>query len=596
MGDTPNCKMSKSSKRMINSVDGLILKNISGAFKYLARDNDDIIRLLETLTCHDNTDVKQTVEEKLALQLERENQIGATLEGSLQALKKIQVASPDKSIMNSPRPVSNTPSAPQIKSFNLNLSRKKHGSFYIGNAQSNSASQKSPYPISPVVEVVEYGNVDDRMVPVNSITSEVLPKETNSVINQPMFNDSRMSMDSLVSCNRVMMDSTSEFSPLTIAKHLAKTQDDDALMLLSRSQKRMNKEEFSRKSKLRRSISDSNLLNDTPIIENQLLDRQKKKDQTNYWTPLDCILKKNGTLSLVPEHILPINTIHSFIEKKGFNVRCCFCTVRKFSAGEKLVCVNCGIEMHYQCCTPDRTVPCVVMERRRKVEQTKRPVYLGKICTQSRPMIPAVLIRLVDRIESSGMLTSPGLYCHVSDNESDQVTLKAVAEEKFHVLFDSKSTFTVPDALKRLLNNLAEPLIPPSSWKDICLGVKNREGRKIHREILNLPVTNKDTLAFLMRHFQIVLGLFDRNHMTKAILVHKFTSPIIGIPKFKRDKIGTFEECEHIANDAFEYLLGINSEFWETIIRTSNDPSYDVFKAKSLLYELQPAMKSSSRC
>uniref|UniRef100_A0A0N4Z4D4 Rho-GAP domain-containing protein n=1 Tax=Parastrongyloides trichosuri TaxID=131310 RepID=A0A0N4Z4D4_PARTI len=436
---------------------------------------------------------------------------------------------------------------------------------------------------------------NDCLVPANKFHSTVLMSMSRDQVNRSRGNSNIVEyIDNLLRpCSTINESYQSSFASYSDETPIAR----ERKKLLFKDDQNVEYEKilikrrlsFTKNTSIRRSISESNLLEEEPIIENQLLRRQKLKENSTYWTPLDLggnNIEESYIEGSEIKHVLPINASHTYVKRRGFNIKCCFCPNRKFASGDKLVCVSCGIEMHLGCRKNNFNVPCVAMEGRRKMEQTKFPVYLGKICTTSRPMIPAVLIRLIDRIETSSMLTTPGLYCHVAEKQNDQQILKDIVQEKFYIMFDKKSIFSVPDALKRLLNNLAEPIIPPSSWSDVCLSVRKADYKTIYKEILNLPITNKDTLAFLIRHFQIVIGLSDRNKMTLSVVAKQFAKVIIGIPKFRREKYGTTKDCRYFSEEALKFLIEINHDFWNLILKTSNDPPFNVFLIRNNIFNI----------
>lgn len=60
--------------------------------------------------------------------------------------------------------------------------------------------------------------------------------------------------------------------------------------------------------------------------------------------------------------------------------------------------------------------------------------------------------------------------------------------------------------IKDFLRSLKEPLIPTAQWKDFSNAAQNSPEERRKRELISavnkLPQANRDTLAFLIQHFQ----------------------------------------------------------------------------------------------
>uniref|UniRef100_A0A0K0FC39 Rac GTPase-activating protein 1 (inferred by orthology to a human protein) n=1 Tax=Strongyloides venezuelensis TaxID=75913 RepID=A0A0K0FC39_STRVS len=571
MGDaTDGLYMSKKSKRTMNTVDGLILKNLANIFRNMGKEYNDVTRALEVANNNENdTNIEDTINRLI----KEEEELKEKLHLSLERAIKIN----EKALRQGSSPTVIEEHLSTVKKFDSSQKILRNGLICLSkkNSDSKIVGNEKDYRNNYLVPAKE--NQTTIVASMSSCKNNENDKNFNKTV--------RRSIDILLRpCPSGGIGKQNDLAVVSKKfykkeKNKATFKDDQKLEECDIEER---KENFKQHVKLRRSISEGKLLEDVPVVENLLLERVKMKENSNHWTPLDlgCQKKENPFTASEIKHVLPINIEHTYSQKKGFNIRCCYCRVRKFSLGGKVVCTSCGIEMHVNCKKPDRNVPCVVMEKRRKMEQVKQPAHLGKICTFGRPMIPAVLIKLVDRIETSFMISTPGLYSHVSVRESDQETLKAVVEEKFYVMFDDKCAFSVPNALKRLLKNLAEAIIPPSSWGDVCLGIKYKNYKKVYSELLNFPVTNKDTLAFLIRHLQVVHRMSDKNNMTLPVIVNQFAPLIVGLPKFKRDKYGTFNDCTLLTKEAFQFLMEVHSEFWDLILRTSKDPPFCIFMEK----------------
>lgn len=131
--------------------------------------------------------------------------------------------------------------------------------------------------------------------------------------------------------------------------------------------------------------------------------------------------------------------------------------------------------------------------------------YISDYAPSVAPLIPALIVHCVNEIESRG-LNEVGIY-RVSGSEREVKALKDrflrgkspphLANIDIHVLCG---------CIKDFLRSLREPLIPTSLWKDFCNAVQNPSEEDIkkglYKAVEAMPQTNRDTLAFLVLHFQ----------------------------------------------------------------------------------------------
>lgn len=69
-----------------------------------------------------------------------------------------------------------------------------------------------------------------------------------------------------------------------------------------------------------------------------------------------------------------------------------------------------------------------------------------------------------------------------------------------------EDTNVLASCVKKFLGQLKEPLIPATSWQEFVRAAETVDGvvdmNALHQAIADLPLPNKDTLAFLILHLQ----------------------------------------------------------------------------------------------
>lgn len=95
------------------------------------------------------------------------------------------------------------------------------------------------------------------------------------------------------------------------------------------------------------------------------------------------------------------------------------------------------------------------------------------------------------------------------------------------------------------MRNLREPLIPTSSWKDFSNAAQNANDteamKDLYRAVNNLPLANRDTLAFLMQHFLRVANATEVK-MPASNIAKVFGPTIIGYSSPEPDQFSIFSE------------------------------------------------------
>uniref|UniRef100_A0A182J469 Rac GTPase-activating protein 1 n=1 Tax=Anopheles atroparvus TaxID=41427 RepID=A0A182J469_ANOAO len=200
------------------------------------------------------------------------------------------------------------------------------------------------------------------------------------------------------------------------------------------------------------------------------------------------------------------------------------------------------------------------------------PFMLEDFCPSSSPRIPALIVHCVSEIEDRG-LTEEGLY-RVSASEREVRALK----EKF---LRGKTIPTLGQidvhilcgCVKDFLRTLREPLIPVSlfpEFKNFATsisdpGISQRNLDLLCQLIERMPEPNRDTLAFLMLHFQRVAHASERTKMSFENLARVFAPTLVGYSRPDLDLNGMCAET-YIQFIILQSMLHISTDYWSRFI------------------------------
>ncbi|ETN58220.1 rac GTPase-activating protein [Anopheles darlingi] len=236
---------------------------------------------------------------------------------------------------------------------------------------------------------------------------------------------------------------------------------------------------------------------------------------------------------------------------------------------------------------------------------------LEDYCPQSSPRIPALIVHCVSEIENRG-LTEVGLY-RVSATDREVRSLK----EKF---LRGKSIPTLGQidvhvlcgCIKDFLRTLREPLIPASMLPEFTrivssepqqsnpstgqTGMSNRTREQLCQLIEQMPAPNRDTLAFLMLHFQRIAQSACAK-MPVENLARVFAPTICGYSRPDLTLQETFAEtCTQF--NIVNGMLHISTDYWSRFIMlqwSSSDGENVPPQMNAQRTGQQPAPMSKSR-
>lgn len=193
--------------------------------------------------------------------------------------------------------------------------------------------------------------------------------------------------------------------------------------------------------------------------------------------------------------------------------------------------------------------------------------YITDHAPNVSPMIPALIVHCVNEIENRG-LTEVGIY-RVSGSEREIKALKErflrgkgtphLANIDVHVLCG---------CIKDFLRSLKEPLVPTNLWKDFCNSVQNvTESEKqndLFKAIDALPQANRDTLAYLILHFQRIAES-PEVRMPIENISRVFGPTIVGYSSADPDQHAVYTEIV-IQFNVMRSLIELSSVYWAQFI------------------------------
>lgn len=291
---------------------------------------------------------------------------------------------------------------------------------------------------------------------------------------------------------------------------------------------------------------------------------------------------------------------HNFSSKTFLKPESCgFCTkkIRFGSVASK--CSECRTCVH-QDCRDKFTVSCLPQSATPISKSGSSMGTIGDYTPSIAPMVPALIVHCVNEIETRG-LTEVGLY-RISGSDRDVKALKekfmknhgipSLSETDVHVLCG---------CVKDFLRSLAERLIPLTLWSafsnaaqkiptDDDDGTVNRD---VYRAIERLPQPNRDTLAFLIMHFQRISECPDVK-MPLTNFAKIFGPTIVGYSCPEPDQHMMFAETQVQFTVMFA-LLSIPTDYWNRFINldqpTKQEQKREIETYGSKFYAGTPSMK-----
>ncbi|XP_015926978.1 rac GTPase-activating protein 1 isoform X1 [Parasteatoda tepidariorum] len=289
-------------------------------------------------------------------------------------------------------------------------------------------------------------------------------------------------------------------------------------------------------------------------------------------------LKRNDYIGSTPTGRYSLggraNKPHAFAVKTVIRTEKCYpCgKVIKFCK-QVLKCGNCRMTCHPECkdqC-PERCIP---------ANFTPTKGVPGTLCDytpSTPPMIPPLIIHCVSKVESSG-LKELGLY-RVSGSEREVKELK----EKFLngrsiPSLNGVDIHAVCGTIKEFLRSLKDTLITKAAWQIFVDAANRHDEEQSFNMLLNafsdLPQPNRDTLAFLILHWQKVAASRECK-MNIDNLARVVAPTVVGFSETEPANMLT--ETRLICR-VMERLLMIPSDTWQNMLTVETEQFHTPMK------------------
>lgn len=202
------------------------------------------------------------------------------------------------------------------------------------------------------------------------------------------------------------------------------------------------------------------------------------------------------------------NRGHNFTMKKVFRPgeRCGPCEGAIRFCSNCYKCNDCNATAHPEC--RDKVpLPCIPITRNQP-KNGRLTLVADFVNHADRPKIPALIVHVCSEIEKRG-LTEVGLYrVNGADKEIKELKDKILKSKTGMPSLTSYDVLTLCGVVKDFLKSFDDPLLPRSTWNDLARAadMPDPDDKQIgiYQVVSDLPDANRDTLAFLMLHFQRV--------------------------------------------------------------------------------------------
>jgi len=220
---------------------------------------------------------------------------------------------------------------------------------------------------------------------------------------------------------------------------------------------------------------------------------------------------------------------------------------------KSMKCEDCEFTVHHKCSksAPLPCVPYVSMSRRGKENS------LAAYCPEIRPMIPPLVIRCVYALDKGFLNGLHSLYRSKIDRSSDAL-MEALSSNCPPIPNNQDASVVYVACLKRFLTELKEPMISFDPFNCMLRAVSGPDSAiadGLMKAVRELPIPNRDTLAYLLLHWKKVCSRNEVAIKTSG-LVGVFGSLLIEKSRMKSENTHVVKITSH--------LLQLDTEFLES--------------------------------
>lgn len=297
---------------------------------------------------------------------------------------------------------------------------------------------------------------------------------------------------------------------------------------------------------------------------------------------------------------------HTFTGKMNSILKsetCAQCQQRIRFGSVGMRCRDCKVVVHADC-RDQLSIACVPQSGGTPGSKGKFSGYLSDYAPSIGPMIPGLIVHCVNEIETRG-LSEEGIY-RIPGSEREVRALK----EKFLSgkgvpNLTSLDINVLCGCVKDFLRSLREPLIPTAMWNTFSNAVQaisiNQVQEELYDAIESMPQPNRDTLAYLVLHFQRIAEC-KVVKMSLNNLARVFAPTIVGYSSENVDNHAMFAETV-IQVNVLMGLFNIPTDYWSQFVSIEPESkreeeilqqkSYSTMNAKS--YMGTPLFKSGRK-
>lgn len=262
---------------------------------------------------------------------------------------------------------------------------------------------------------------------------------------------------------------------------------------------------------------------------------------------------------------------HEFVSKTVIKPESCVPCGKRIKFGKlSLKCRDCRVVSHPEC--RDRCpLPCIP-------NPCATPVKIGEgvladYVPETSPMIPPLIVHCVSEIEQRG-LHEAGLYrLSGADRTVKDLKEKFLRSKTIPVLSKVDDVHAITGLLKDFLRNLKEPLLTFRLNRPFMDAAEVSDDDNsialMYQTIGDLPVANRDTLAFLVLHLQRVADSLDTK-MDISNLARVFGPTIVGHSVPNPDPMTILQDTKRQPK-VVERLLALPAEYWSQFVMAESE-------------------------
>lgn len=261
-----------------------------------------------------------------------------------------------------------------------------------------------------------------------------------------------------------------------------------------------------------------------------------------------------------------------------------------------LKCRICRVRVHTDC-SNNVHVACVPQNGTPNLKSDEAMGLIGDYTPTIGPMVPALIVHCVNEIETRG-LQEVGLY-RISGTEREVKVLKErFIRGKEVPCIGNIDVHVLCGCIKDFLRSLKECLIPTALWTEFSNAVQNVDDMKKSQELFSvinkLPQANRDTLAFLMQHFQRIANVPEVK-MPITNIAKVFGPTIVGYSSPFPEQQAIFAET-HIQFTVMRDLLNIPTDYWARFVNIEIErPVDNKDNYKTMDFYSKSGMKSAQK-